>query len=1574
MAKLSSYTKDTSITGKDLLAGSNYITTINNVDQFETNNFTIADLTSYFTQQISVDPGNLPLKSNGGLVYETTLGVDYLAIDLSATNITGQLANNDLVNSNITINNTVVPLGGSIDIPVGDITAVEAGVYLNGGGTIGDVTLNHDNTSRADTEASSTITSTFTAITSITSNATGHITSEETTTYTLPTDIYVNSAAVTGTTTKTITLGRTGGQSNITADFTDNDNYADTLNITGDATKTVTIGRTGSLTDLTANFTDNDNYVDNITVTEPTSTTKRITIGRTGTLLDLTADFTDNDTIPNDGLLDINQGTDISLTITGGDFTADKDTETDIVINHANITRSPNTTSSVGPNHGGTFTAIDSITSSATGHITVANLKTVTLPNGANDNTITLSAGTYLSGGGDFTVDQSFDETITINHDSTTRSDTTSTASPAHGADFTTVDSVTTNATGHVTSINLKTITLPDDDNTDILQRISADSTNAERYVTFVNSATGDLEAGSDATFRFNPSTNKLTVTNLEVTGTQTINNVEVINTSGGIVFEGSVDDAYETTFNVINPTADRAINLPNKSGTVALLDDIPTVNDGTLTVQGSNGLTGSGTFTANDADSPTITISHADTSSQPSVNNTNNDFIQDITLDDYGHITAITSATATDTITQIREDNGSYRTGSITLQSGTNVTITEPSTNVFNFAATNTTYSAGVGLSLSGTTFNANVVNSLTTQVPQTITTTANRLYQVETDDQNNLVVNVPWTEGTNNYVNGANVTGTTTKTLTLTRQGLSDVTAQWTDIDNYVTGATVTGTTTKTLTLTRSGGLSNITAQWSDLNDDTTNWYVANSAGTNQFQVTDSEQVRFAASGASSVSFNATSQTVTYSSTDTQPNNGVLTINTAGIATGGGTFTANQAGNSTITITATEADTLATVTGRGNTTSATISVNQVIATNNGNGTNYRIGDDVWIGDINIANTFRVQGVQDATKGYITFGSSSNAALGRSGTGALTWDSNTIWHAGNDGAGSGLDADLLDGIQSSDFFKKQADLGGGQDLNNYTTDGYYHQNSNANANSGSNYPVGAAGMLSVVSDGVMVYQTYHQYNGNAYYHRSYYNGSWYSWRKVWQDGNDGSGSGLDADLLDGLHASAFLTSYTETDTLATVTSRNNSTSNNIFVGDIYRNGATGFYLKLNNTAQAMRAAGQIEINNNDSGIILLSTNSSASNATQLQLYHNFGDVFFQNLRGNIQLVANGYTYTNSSFGVGTTPGVKLDVYDSGTSTNLIRARNATQQIALGVNNTSGGAFLFVNSNHDLRFGTNGSEVGRFKTSGEFVVAQSTSDTNAAIRLGGDNAPGGRLYLEYNGDNSYIDCYGGHGSTQRYRDFNIVSRNLYLKGNNNLGITVESTGKVNVGSSASVPTNIQLQSSGDIRVNSTSCSLWLGGYNDSQTGRVRLHNANGAGYLDWEAASGTSSFTFRYDTSSRFEMSSGGTFTASADIVAYGSPSDITLKENIKPIENALDKVEKLQGVTFDWKESDSILDIKEDIGFIAQDVQKVLPELVRENENGKLSLRHQGIVPILLEAIKELSDKVKALENGITK
>ena len=222
------------------------------------------------------------------------------------------------------------------------------------------------------------------------------------------------------------------------------------------------------------------------------------------------------------------------------------------------------------------------------------------------------------------------------------------------------------------------------------------------------------------------------------------------------------------------------------------------------------------------------------------------------------------------------------------------------------------------------------------------------------------------------------------------------------------------------------------------------------------------------------------------------------------------------------------------------------------------------------------------------------------------------------------------------------------------------------------------------------------------------------------------------------------------------------------------------------------------------------------------------------------------------------------------------------------------------------------------------------------------------------------------------GNASSTGDFSIknTTGDIYLQANNTTATTARFTTSL-------ISLNEDTTISGYLRVQgSTSSNLYIGnvfGPSDTNTGYRINHSSLGCFidvrndvdkiiYRDYPDAVGT--------INSRFEMNmSTGTFTASGNIIAYGSPSDKRLKENIKPIESALDKVSKLQGVTFNWKKSDSILNIKEDVGFIAQDVQKVIPELVREDKDGMLSIRHQGITPILLEAIKELKAEIEELK-----
>ena len=105
-----------------------------------------------------------------------------------------------------------------------------------------------------------------------------------------------------------------------------------------------------------------------------------------------------------------------------------------------------------------------------------------------------------------------------------------------------------------------------------------------------------------------------------------------------------------------------------------------------------------------------------------------------------------------------------------------------------------------------------------------------------------------------------------------------------------------------------------------------------------------------------------------------------------------------------------------------------------------------------------------------------------------------------------------------------------------------------------------------------------------------------------------------------------------------------------------------------------------------------------------------------------------------------------------------------------------------------------------------------------------------------------------------------------------------------------------------------------------------------------------------------------------GVIRAASDIVAFYS-SDERLKDNVVEIDNALDKVESLRGVEFDWNDKQEIYE-GHDVGVIAQDVEKVLPELVENRDNGYKAVKYEKLTAVLIQAVKELSAKVKELEN----
>jgi hypothetical protein len=105
-----------------------------------------------------------------------------------------------------------------------------------------------------------------------------------------------------------------------------------------------------------------------------------------------------------------------------------------------------------------------------------------------------------------------------------------------------------------------------------------------------------------------------------------------------------------------------------------------------------------------------------------------------------------------------------------------------------------------------------------------------------------------------------------------------------------------------------------------------------------------------------------------------------------------------------------------------------------------------------------------------------------------------------------------------------------------------------------------------------------------------------------------------------------------------------------------------------------------------------------------------------------------------------------------------------------------------------------------------------------------------------------------------------------------------------------------------------------------------------------------------------------------GNVSITGDLDVLGdisSSSDINLKENIKTVENSLDTLTQLRGVSFDWKKTG-----RSSYGVIAQELEEILPELVK---NGEVkSVNYNGLIGVLIEAVKELSEEVKELKKKV--
>ena len=108
-----------------------------------------------------------------------------------------------------------------------------------------------------------------------------------------------------------------------------------------------------------------------------------------------------------------------------------------------------------------------------------------------------------------------------------------------------------------------------------------------------------------------------------------------------------------------------------------------------------------------------------------------------------------------------------------------------------------------------------------------------------------------------------------------------------------------------------------------------------------------------------------------------------------------------------------------------------------------------------------------------------------------------------------------------------------------------------------------------------------------------------------------------------------------------------------------------------------------------------------------------------------------------------------------------------------------------------------------------------------------------------------------------------------------------------------------------------------------------------------------------------------------GSLTVTGDITAFFvAPSDARLKTDLAKIPDALDKVSKLNGYTFNWNEESGRDQTLREAGVIAQEVEAVLPEVVKTRGDGYKGVEYEKIIPLLIEAIKDLRAEVESLKN----
>jgi hypothetical protein len=231
----------------------------------------------------------------------------------------------------------------------------------------------------------------------------------------------------------------------------------------------------------------------------------------------------------------------------------------------------------------------------------------------------------------------------------------------------------------------------------------------------------------------------------------------------------------------------------------------------------------------------------------------------------------------------------------------------------------------------------------------------------------------------------------------------------------------------------------------------------------------------------------------------------------------------------------------------------------------------------------------------------------------------------------------------------------------------------------------------------------------------------------------------------------------------------------------------------------------------------------------------------------------------------------------------------------------------------------------------------------------------------------------YVHQNAGWGGTQYaiFANTYSVFGNLRINGNDaNRAIIQQNDATLGIGTQYSKDITFFTNTS-DERMRITSGGKVLIGRTDTDvsTNDGIIFNPNGEAYSSITTTGANTWHVYDFNTNNyRFFVSGAGQIYATSTSIS--AISDVTLKENIKPLETGLDEVMKLKPRRFDWKNGDG----KNIAGFVAQEVEEILPDLVSDykytDTETKKSLKMGDMIPTLVKAIQELKAEIELLKS----